>query len=93
MDTQAHDEGVLLGPKWKQYGSLPDGKVEQGNIFTLELNVKAEHYGIVSLEEMTLVTTNGCEFLVPPQKNLLKLYKVCTNNRNSQNSKGRISQD
>ncbi len=62
----AHDGGVLLGPIWERYGDTPKGLVEEGNVFTLELHVKTENYGIVSLEENIVVTNDGCRFLVPP---------------------------
>lgn len=62
----AHDGGVLLGPTWERYGDVIKGKVEEGNVFTLELYVKTKNYGMVSLEEMIVVTKDGCEFIVPP---------------------------
>ena len=34
-----HDGSSLLGPLWDKYGTMPDGVVEVGNIFTLELGV------------------------------------------------------
>ncbi|MCH8906301.1 MAG: aminopeptidase P family protein [Candidatus Heimdallarchaeota archaeon] len=68
IGTKAHDGGVLLGPLWEKYGELPNGLVEAGNIFTLELYVATKSYGMVSLEEMILVTDTGCEFIVPRQE-------------------------
>jgi Xaa-Pro aminopeptidase len=73
VGTQAHDGGVLLGPLWERYGELPKGDVEAGNVFTLELYVKTENYGMVSLEEMILVTDNGCKFIVPPQEKFITI--------------------
>lgn len=67
----AHDGGVLLGPLWERYGDTPKGLVEEGNVFTLELHVKTEHYGTVSLEENIIVTKDGCRFLVPPVDNFV----------------------
>ncbi|MFX0019769.1 MAG: M24 family metallopeptidase [Promethearchaeota archaeon] len=65
LGTNAHDGGVLLGPLWERYGDIPKGIVEEGNIFTLELYVKTKNYGMISLEEDIVVTTDGCRFLVP----------------------------
>ena len=59
----AHDGGTLLGPPWERYGDSPNGIVEAGNVFTLELHVPTQNYGQVSLEEDVLVTETGCEFL------------------------------
>lgn len=73
VGTHAHDGGVLLGPLWERYGDIPKGKVEEGNIFTLELNVKTKHYGYVSLEEDIVVTKNGCEFLTPRQEKFITM--------------------
>jgi len=66
----AHDGGTLLGPPWERYGDSPEGIVEAGNVFTLELHVPTEQYGQVSLEEDVLVTETGCEFLSHPQQTL-----------------------
>ncbi len=73
VGTQAHDGGTLLGPKWERYGDLPDGIVEEGNVFTLEPHVKTKNYGMVALEEMIVVTSDGCKFIIPPQTELIKI--------------------
>ncbi len=66
----AHDGGTLLGPAWERYGESPNGIVEAGNVFTLELHVPTAAHGQVSLEEDVLVTEAGCEFLSHPQRAL-----------------------
>lgn len=66
-----HDGSTLLGPRWERYGTMPDGTVETGNIFTLELGVHVPGYGIVSLEEDVLVTDDGLEWLTTPQTKLI----------------------
>lgn len=71
LGRNAHDGGTLLGPRWQRYGSLPDGMVEPGNVFTLEPNLRTEHFGMISLEEDVLVTETGCEFLSTPQRELI----------------------
>jgi Xaa-Pro aminopeptidase len=71
IGRQAHDGGVLLGPLWERYGDTPKGFIEEGNVFTLELHVKTENYGTVSLEENIIITKNGCEFLIPPQEKFI----------------------
>ncbi|MFC2079741.1 M24 family metallopeptidase, partial [Candidatus Bipolaricaulota bacterium] len=71
LGRNAHDGGTLLGPRWQRYGSLPDGIVEPGNVFTLEPNLKTESFGMISLEEDVLVTETGCEFLSTPQRELI----------------------
>jgi Xaa-Pro aminopeptidase len=63
-----HDGGTLLGPRWDRYGNTPYGEVEAGNIYTLELGVTVPEHGHVSLEEDVLVTDDGLEWLMPPQK-------------------------
>lgn len=68
VGMKAHDGGVILGPLWERYGDTPKGIVEEGNIFTLELYVKTDNYGMVSLEEDIVITNNGCEFLIPRQE-------------------------
>jgi Xaa-Pro aminopeptidase len=71
VGTKAHDGGVILGPLWERYGDTPKGLVEENNIFTLELDVKTKDFGAVSLEENIVITKEGCEFLVPPQKKFI----------------------
>ncbi len=62
-----HDGATLLGPRWDRYGTTPEGIVEVGNIFTLELGVHVPEHGAVSLEEDVLVTEDGLEWLLERQ--------------------------
>lgn len=61
-----HDGGTLLGPLWERYGDSPKGVIAKNNVFTLELYVKTKNFGMVSLEEMIVVTDDGCKFIIPP---------------------------
>jgi Xaa-Pro aminopeptidase len=70
LGRACHDGGTLLGPRWPRYGATPEGIVEAGNIFTLELGVETEA-GYVGVEEDVLVTENGCEFLSSFQRALM----------------------
>jgi Xaa-Pro aminopeptidase len=64
----AHDGGCVLGPRWARYGSTPFIHVEAGNVFTLELGVESlKERGYFGLEEMVLVTEDGCRWLTDPQ--------------------------
>jgi Xaa-Pro aminopeptidase len=62
LGRAVHDGGTMLGPRWPCYGRTPEGVVEAGNVFTLELGVMTEA-GYVGLEEDVAVTGRGCEFL------------------------------
>ena len=73
VGTKAHDGGVLLAPLWERYGDLPNGEINVNNVFTLELYVKTKNYGMVSLEEMIMVSDAGCKFLVEPQKKFITI--------------------
>lgn len=64
----AHDGSTLLGPKWDRYGDTPDGIVEVGNVFTLELGVAVPGRGYIGLEEDVLVTESGLQWLSTPQR-------------------------
>jgi Xaa-Pro aminopeptidase len=66
-----HDGSTLLGPRWERYGNSPEGIVEVGNCYTLELGVHVSGYGLVSLEEDVMVTENGLEWLGNPQTDLI----------------------
>jgi Xaa-Pro aminopeptidase len=71
IGRNAHDGGVLLGPRWERYGASVEGCVEAGNVFTIEPNIPTQSFGRVSLEEDVLVTEDGCEFLSTPQRELI----------------------
>lgn len=67
----AHDGGgATLAPRWERYNETPYQRVEAGNVYTLEPSIFLKDQGIVALEEMVLVTADGCEFLSTPQREL-----------------------
>ena len=71
VGRSAHDGGTVLGPRWERYGRTPHYTAEAGNVFTLELGVEnADGRGYLGLEEMVLVTEDGCEYLSTPQTDL-----------------------
>ena len=70
LGRAVHDGGTLLGPRWPCYGRTPEGVVEAGNVFTVELGVATEA-GYVGLEEDVLVTEGGCEVLSGFQRELV----------------------
>ena len=70
LGRACHDGGTLLGPRWPRYGATPEGIVEAGNVYTLELGIVTEA-GYIGLEEDVLVTEHGCEFLTTQQRELM----------------------
>lgn len=74
VGIMAHDGGCLLGPLWPRYGNMPKRIIKVGQVFTLEPNVKTKHHGMVSMEEMIVITPEGCEFLVKPRKDFIYRY-------------------
>ncbi|MBK9710291.1 MAG: aminopeptidase P family protein [Kouleothrix sp.] len=70
LGRACHDGGTLLGPRWERYGKTPEGIVEPGNVFTLELGVDTPA-GYVGIEEDVLVTEDGCTFLSSFQRELM----------------------
>lgn len=71
MGRACHDGGTVLGPRWERYGERPYGIVEEGEVYTLEIGCTVEGYGRVNLEEDVVVTADGCDFLAPPQRQLI----------------------
>lgn len=71
MGRACHDGGCLLGPRWERYGDRPNDRVEKDHVYTLEIGMSVPGYGRVSLEEDVVVTEDGCEFMAPPQRELI----------------------
>jgi Xaa-Pro dipeptidase len=63
VGRMAHDGGATLAPRWERYGRSPYLPVEPDQVFTLELGVMVEGRGYLGLEEMVLVTSDGCTWL------------------------------
>ncbi|HUG16278.1 MAG TPA: Xaa-Pro peptidase family protein [Thermomicrobiales bacterium] len=71
MGRACHDGGTVLSPRWERYGQRPYGKLEEHEVYTLEIGCLVPGYGYVSQEEDIVVTGNGCEFLAPPQRDVI----------------------
>ena len=70
VGRKAHDGSTLLCPKWERYGDLPHFQVEAGQVFTLEPRLTVPDHGVATIEEIVVVTREGCEFLSDPQETL-----------------------
>jgi Xaa-Pro aminopeptidase len=66
-----HDGTALMGPLWEKYADKPLQKLEPNMVFTIEPKVTIPNRGHVSIEEMVVVTKNGCEWLTTPQKSII----------------------
>ena len=69
VGRSAHDGAALLGPDWERYGKLPFIPLEQGQVFTIEPRLYLDQ-GVVTIEEMVLITKDGAEWLSEPQKEI-----------------------
>lgn len=67
----SHDGTALLGPAWEKYAQKPFQKLERTMVFTLEPRLTIPNRGIVTIEEMVVVTEDGAKFLSRPQKKLI----------------------
>ena len=67
----AHDGTALLGPAWEKYAHKPFEKLEPGMVFTIEPRLTVPDHGVVTIENMVLVTTQGAEYLSTPQEKLM----------------------
>jgi Xaa-Pro aminopeptidase len=71
MGRACHDGGTVLGPRWERYGQRPYGTIERDEVYTLEIGCLVPGFGYVSQEEDIVVTDEGCEFLAPPQREVI----------------------
>ena len=69
VGRSAHDGAALLGPDWERYGKLPFIPLEEGQVFTIEPRLYLDQ-GVVTIEEMVLITKDGAEWLSEPQKEI-----------------------
>ena len=67
----AHDGTALLGPPWEKYAQKPFKPLEEGMVFTIEPRLKVAARGVVTIEEMVVITKDGAEFLAEPQKEII----------------------
>jgi Xaa-Pro aminopeptidase len=67
----AHDGTALLGPAWEKYAQKPFRPLEAGMVFTIEPRLTVPGRGVVTIEEMVVVTNDGAEWLGRPQKDLV----------------------
>lgn len=67
----AHDGTALLGPAWEKYAQKPYHLLEEGMVFTIEPRLTVPERGVVTIEEMVVMTKNGAEYLSHPQKELI----------------------
>jgi Xaa-Pro aminopeptidase len=72
VGRSAHDGAALLGPDWERYGKLPFIPLEEDQVFTIEPRLYLEQ-GVVTIEEMIVITKDGAEWLSQPQR---KIYLI-----------------
>jgi Xaa-Pro aminopeptidase len=70
LGRSAHDGGTTLAPRWDRYGAAPDGRVEVGNVFTVEYGAAVPGRGYIGLEEDLVVTADSVDWLSTPQREL-----------------------
>jgi len=67
----SHDGTALLGPAWEKYAQKPYQLLEEGMVFTIEPRLTVPDRGVVTIEEMVLVTDSGAEYMSKPQEKLI----------------------
>jgi Xaa-Pro aminopeptidase len=70
VGRSSHDGGALLAPDWERYGKLPFTPLQQDQVFTIEPRLYLKEYGVVTVEEMVLITGNGARWLSEIQKDI-----------------------
>jgi Xaa-Pro aminopeptidase len=69
-----HDGTALLGPAWEKYAQKPFQRLEPNMVFTLEPRLTVPDRGVVTIEEMVVVTEQGAEYLSEPQKEIIIIH-------------------
>ncbi len=67
----AHDGTALLGPEWEKYGERVHHKLEPGMVFTIEPRISVPGRGVVTVEDMVVVTEDGADYISTPQRELI----------------------
>jgi len=70
LGRYVHDGGAVLGPKWERYGTTTNIALEEGNVFTLELELDLPGIGCVGLEEDAAIMGGVTKFLSKRQAQL-----------------------
>jgi len=70
-----HDGTALLGPAWEKYAQKPFRLLEPGMVFTIEPRLMVPGRGIVTIEEMVVVTETGTAWLSDPQTDLILIRR------------------
>jgi len=66
----AHDGSALLAPAWERYGELPYIPLEESQVFTIEPRLYLKEFGVVTIEEMAVITESGARWLSEPQREI-----------------------
>jgi Xaa-Pro aminopeptidase len=71
IGREAHDGAGLLCPVWERYGEKPFAVVEEAQCYTLEPRAQVPGHGVATVEEIVVVTKDGCRFLSAPQTEIM----------------------
>jgi Xaa-Pro aminopeptidase len=67
----AHDGTALIGPAWEKYGQKVHQPLEAGMVFTIEPRISVPGRGVVTVEDMIIVTNTGADYISTPQRELI----------------------
>jgi Xaa-Pro aminopeptidase len=72
LGANAHDGGVVLGPRWERYGRAPSYVIEADQVFAVEYGfpTRDPYRGWVSVEDDLRITPDGVEWLCEPQREI-----------------------
>ncbi|MDD3924813.1 MAG: M24 family metallopeptidase [Erysipelotrichaceae bacterium] len=69
VGRETHDGGVMMGPRWERYLGRVEADIEEGMVFTVDINIEFED-GKIGQEDMALVKKDGAEYLTTRQENI-----------------------
>lgn len=79
VGRETHDGGVMMGPRWERYLGRVEGNMEEGMVFTVDINIGFED-GKIGQEDMAVILKDKAVYLTTRQDNIY----LCKGNKSDE---------